>query len=306
MNFRWAINHFQTSLRHHLISYGAVALVLGFVMSVGITLITARKNVESILTLWGSSQEVNIFLSDEASEEQSKKYLQQLTEDSRVARAEIFSGEDLLREADIEEEKLLSDAELLSLLPKGIRAEVRSASSVASPISTMKQIAAEWTDKPQVSNVSIGYDFSGQFRGIREVLATGFNGLILCLAFGALVMSYQVTHLAIHSRKSEVEILDFLGAPRGFVWTPFVLEIVVLTGFSFVGAAFVSKMTFLAFKAGIAANPWTSVLSENMNWLANQELVLVAGFFLLVNASGAYLSLIKLDRMRNQWQGGEA
>jgi cell division protein FtsX len=288
-----------------MISYAAVTLVLGFVMAVGMTLITARMNVETILSLWGSSQEVNIFLSDEATEEQSKQYLKALSKDRRISSAELFQGSDLLKEAEIDEEKLIQDSELLALLPKGIRAEVRSTSSAKSAMATMKELAAEWATKPEISNVSIGYDFSVQFQGIREVLIAGFNGLILCLAFGALVISYQVTHLAIHSRKSEVEILDFLGAQRSFVWTPFVLEILLLTGFAFLGAMTVSHFAFVAFKAGIAMNPWTSVLSENMSGLGNKELLLMAGFFAVVNVSGAYLSLIKLDRMRNQWQGGE-
>lgn len=305
MNWRWARNHFATSFRHHFVSYCAVTAVLGFVMAVGMIVSTTRNNVDSILTLWGSSQEVNIFLSDDATENEASQYLADLKKDPRVKSAQSFRGEDLLKEADLRDERLLKDTELLSLLPQGIRAEMNSDYATASVMKLMSDVAAEWRARPFVTEVSVGYDFSAQFSSMRDVLAKAFSGLLFFLALGALVLSYQITHLAINSRKAEIEVLHFLGAPRSFVWTPFVLEMALVTALAFFGAATLSHFVFVAFQNAVLANTWTAVLGEGMRGLDSKELLLIGAFFLVINIIGAYLSLIKIGRLNDSLRGSE-
>jgi cell division transport system permease protein len=75
-----------------------------------------------------------------------------------------------------------------------------------------------------IEDVSSGTDWvEGYMRAVALVRAVGI-GLTILLALATLLIVGNTIRLAIYARRDELEILGLVGASRGFVITPFLLE----------------------------------------------------------------------------------
>jgi len=86
------------------------------------------------------------------------------------------------------------------------------------------RLAHELAALPGVDDVSDAGDWvDGYGRTIVVLRAIG-SGLALVLAAAALVLVASTIRLGLYARRNEIEILTLVGASRGFIATPFLLE----------------------------------------------------------------------------------
>lgn len=306
MNPRWILNHLGTSIRYHGLALISVLSVLAFAWTMGLALSLTRKNFTTLMTLWGSSQEMNFFLAEGVTPDQRQALMTKIKADARLTEVRGFSGADLIRDLKSGENaasesgagfnRMLEDADLMDMLPDGIQARLNPAIVDAEKAQTLKELALAWTGVPGISQATFGYDFSEQFRGLFNASNFILNCLIGCLALISVVIAYQMTHLSISVRKSEVEVLELIGASRKFVWTPFLLESALLGAFAYATAIGAVLFGFQWARETFAISPWTRAIAENMISLNGGEISTAAAVAVGLNVLGAYLSLRKIHR----------
>ncbi len=316
MNPRWILNHLAASVRYHGLALVSVLSVLAFAWTMGLSLNLARKNFTTLMTLWGSSQEMNFFLAEGVTPEQKNALIERIKADKRLTDVRAFSGADLLRELKAGETgageassgfgRLLEDADLVSMLPDGIQARLSPAIENVDKSRVLRDLAMNWSGVTGISQATFGYDFSEQVRGLYNASNFILNCLIGCLALISVVIAYQMAHLSISVRKSEVEVLELIGATRKFVWTPFLLEgaLIGLLGFTLAAGAVLFGYEWI--RETFAVSPWTRAIAQNMISLSGWELAGAAGIAIALNVLGAYLSLLKIHRQTPMARAGIA
>lgn len=303
MNLRWILNHLQASVRHHFFSYIAVLSVMSFLWMVGLGIYLSGKNADALLTLWGTSQEINFFLADNVSDEQKTKLAERIAADPRLQAVQTFDGRNLIQEMRGDKEpdsvaiynQMIEDAELIALLPEGIQAQLNANFPAQDKVHLMKEIAAEWSQASGIVQASYGHDFTEQFRSLYQFSNLIFTVLLSFLVLVSIVLSYQLTHLAISSRKSEIEILEFIGATRRFIWSPFLIESLLLALAAFVVAGGLTYLGFQSVQGALAISPWTLEISKHISNLTLTEFFAIALMALAMSLLGAFLSLKKLQ-----------
>jgi len=77
---------------------------------------------------------------------------------------------------------------------------------------------------PGITEIEHGQEWVGTYERVLAGLRAVSMGLGAVFALAALLIVSNTIRLAIHARRDEVEILALVGASRGFIGTPFLLE----------------------------------------------------------------------------------
>ena len=195
----------------------AVALVLSGAFA--LTLI----NMQGLVGRFGEALQVVAFLEEGLAETERRALLARAAEVPGVARVVLVSEEEALERfrggvgrgfpllEGLDENPLPASIEL-TLAP-----DHRSAAD-------LERVSAEVGALPGVADIASGSDWiEGYVRAL--ALLRGFAiGLGTVLALATLLIVSNTIRLAVLSRSEELEILSLVGASRGFVTAPFLLE----------------------------------------------------------------------------------
>lgn len=179
----------------------------------------------------------------------------------------------------------LGESPLTGSLEVALEPEGRDAAGVA-------QLVAQLAALPGIEEVSNGGDWiDGYTRTIGALRALGL-GLAAVLAAAALLLIGSTIRLGLHARRNEIEILTLVGASRGFVATPFLIEGAVeglIGGSVAVGALF---GLWRAFVPAIASDLALLLGDAPLRFLTPPEMVLLVCTGAALGLLGAALALL--------------
>lgn len=163
------------------------------------------------------------YLADRVSEKQAQDIITSLKERSGIEKVKYISKADALKELRTS----LKDAEYVleglneNPLPASIevrfRKEAMGPESVKTFVNSLKKVEG-------VEDVQYGEKFLLSIHSLKAAMET--IGLILTLVTisGIIFICYSTVKILFYRRKEEIETLKLLGATRGFIRTPFVIE----------------------------------------------------------------------------------
>jgi len=163
------------------------------------------------------------YLADRVSEKQAQDIITSLKERSGIEKVKYISKADALKELRTS----LKDAEYVleglneNPLPASIevrfRKEAMGPELVKTFVNSLKKIEG-------VEDVQYGEKFLLSIHSLKAAMET--IGLILTLVTisGIIFICYSTVKILFYRRKEEIETLKLLGATRGFIRTPFVIE----------------------------------------------------------------------------------
>lgn len=202
------------------------------VATIGVTLVLVGaflllvSNMERMLDEFGDALHVTVFLEIGTDAQRQRELASRAATIHGVEAVRLVSPEEALdrfragvgRGGALLEG--LSDNPLPASLEIALAAEFQSAEG-------LEAVAAELRGAPGVDDLSSGQDWvEGYLRAVALVRGVGW-GLAVILALATLLIVSNTIRLAVLSRRDELEILSLVGASRGFVNTPFLLEGVV-------------------------------------------------------------------------------
>lgn len=256
---------------------GATTLILAACFTILLTGVTVGVNLQRVLTLWGEDVQITAYLSPELEGDGREALIQSLQTDQRVGRVEHVDRdramEDFRSQMASYAPDLMADDDLLSLIPASLMISLSTAVPVAEQLGAMKAIAQELGQRPGVDDVRYGQEWVRQYSafvaGIQFTL--GAIGLILFVA-AAFIISNAI-RASVETRRSEIEILELIGARQWMIRKPHLIEGAVMGAAAGLVAVILAAMFYRAFEWALVHELQYLRLAEHLSFLGPFQIV---------------------------------
>jgi cell division transport system permease protein len=202
-------------------AFAVLAISLAMIVLGALLLVT--WNGERMLTRWSSAAEFSVYLRDNATSEE-RGAIESLIDQSGVGLTrEYVSKADALSHFRREFKELASLAESFDGNPFPASVEVKLRPEAESD-GRVAALVTALASAPGVADIGYDREWLGRVAAtLRTVRAAGLS-LALLMALAAAVTVATVVRLGLHSRRSELEIMELVGAPLAFIRGPFIAE----------------------------------------------------------------------------------
>ncbi len=226
---RYSLDEARASLwrggRAAAMSMGTISIA--FLALGGFLLMSA--NLQRVVQRWMESAEVSVFLRDDIAAESRAAIEQHLKAEAAALNVDYLTKEQALDRFQADFPELADVAPTLGTNPFPASFEVRlrpggrvadEAEALASRVSTLDGVSDVQFDRRWLERVL------SLLAGVR---AAGL-ALTVVLLLGAAFTVTAVVRLSLHARRDELDIMQLVGAPFGFIRGPFVVEGLLLGG----------------------------------------------------------------------------
>ncbi len=293
------LTHLATSFRSHAGLIFATLLVLTASFFVTGALLVTGQNLTKVLTLWGDSLQMSVYLKDDAGWEQVQALQQKLKNDSRIEKSEHVSRAQAL--ATFQEQMatyapdLMNDAHLMKFIPESLQIQISKALPSERQLDTLKALAADLGVDNVVDSVSYGQDWVQTYASIvGTVSKAGFWIVVLIMAASAFVISNSISS-SIHQRKNEIEVLELVGAPRSMIRGPFLFEGFILGFIAGLLAIVALAAAFQMIESFLRTQGAFLQLAPHLQFFGLSQMILFVVGAGCVGLISSYLSLRKLN-----------
>lgn len=186
-------------------------------------LLLAGASASHLLERWSAAAEFSVFLADSATPGERAAIERTLGSSGLVAGQAFVPADEALRRFSRQFPDLAAAAASLPTSPLPPSYEVQLRPELARD-PAVDRLAAHLRQQAGVSDVR--YDRRWIERLLAFVGAARAAGLVLVavLTLAACLTITGVVRLALHARRAEIEIMQLVGAPLGYIRGPFVLE----------------------------------------------------------------------------------
>lgn len=166
---------------------------------------------------------VMLYLNDGLSEQETGNIIAQLKKNNAVEQARYIAKDKALEEL----KGVLKNADYIlegideNPLPASIEIKLKKESV---NIASVKKFASEIKKVKGIAEVEYGEQFLNSIHSIKGMAKAGSLSLIIIMSAGVIFVCYSTIKIAFYRRKEEIETFKLLGATRGFIRAPFVIE----------------------------------------------------------------------------------
>lgn len=201
-------------------------LSASFAVISGVLLV--RENMQRILTLWGESLQMTVYLSENVSSDATNEIATNLKNNDRLDKIEFVSNESALTKFKDQMASyapdLLNDPELAKAIPSSFQFSLSSQVPAQNQLSVMQEVAASLKLLPGVDEVSYGQDWVKSYSQIASAINwSGFIFAFVIIGCAVFVISNCIRS-SIHQRRDEIEVLELIGATANYIRRPFLIE----------------------------------------------------------------------------------
>ena len=178
------------------------------------------ENVNHIINTVESSQEIQVFIKNDATDEEITKVGEQLQQIEGVNKITFVSKDealDIMQEKVGEKSYLLAGYEKNNFLPASYKVtltDLKLASKVESQINQLDNIKRITSSNETITKLI------GIANGVRIVTAAILIGLIV----GSIFIIANTIKLTVYARRREILIMKYVGATNSFIRWPFIVE----------------------------------------------------------------------------------
>ncbi len=233
-SFRLAIQSILYEKWINLLSILTIAVGLLFL---SITLLSVY-NIDQATGKLPDKFSVMLYLSDDVTRQELDNVMNIARKDAAVERVDFIPKDEALKELrnTIKHTDLVLDSLGENPLPDTVEIKFRSASMDPEIV---KRLSARLRDIKGVHEVQYGEKFLSSVYSIRMGIQTVGIAVILLMIAGTLFVCYSTVKILFYRKEKEIETYKLLGATKGFIRAPFLIEgaVIGLSGglLSFVG-----------------------------------------------------------------------
>lgn len=229
IHFKTAMDYIKRSPFQAL----AATFVLTLTFLVTTILIVLVYSSSKVVNYFETRPQVIAFLSDEATAEQVSTLQNKISLDSRVKDVRYVSKEEALAiyKQATADNPLLSELVSPSIFPASIEFSLKDLSQAEEIIASVKgeSIVEQIGFTASLGGESELGNVVARLRTITSYIRIGggvFAGLLFVTSYLVLII---IISMRMSARKGEIEILDLIGATKGFIRSPIVLEALFYT-----------------------------------------------------------------------------
>ena len=235
-----ALNALAYDLKPVLMTSAAVGVAVA--MFYGVLLVF--HNVETGARALSGEMRMHLLLKPDVDPEAARALAEQLTEYSYVARADVLSSDEVrdgFLKAFPERESVLEGLNF-NPFPCVIEVSLTDAPDVAAAVERAAKVLSR---REEVEQAVFAGEAFRRLSALNRLASMGGLLIGLAAALASVFLIFNSVKLALYARREEIEVLHLVGATRGFIIMPFVIEGMIQGG---VGALI---------GLGAAAGAWT-------------------------------------------------
>ena len=246
--------------------------------------LVVNANLQRLMTRWSEAAELSVFLNDDVTPAQLASIERQVEQSGLATGRTFVSKRDAATRFRQDFPDLGRTADQLGSEPFPASVDVRLKPGASGE--AVDALAATLSGAPGVADVRYDRRLLARLRGLVRTVRTVALVIVSLLAIAAALTVASVVRLAVHARREEIEIMQLVGAPLGFVRGPFVAEGVLQGGGGAIVAVVALWAGFIVVRGRVA--PLVDTLGVGpLSFLPlSTWLVLVAGGMLLGCAGG--------------------
>lgn len=210
--------------RSALMSIATIAVA--FLTLGGFVLVSA--NLQSLVARWASAAEMSVYLAATVTEATRTALASELAGQRGVAAVEYVTADEARSRfrSDFPELADLADAEP-NPFPAALEVRLHNDAAAAG---AAEAIAGQMAGRPGIADVRYDRLWLTRLLAVTNIVRTA--GLVCAgvLVLGAAFTVAAVVRLSLLARRAELEIMELVGAPLGFIRGPFVAEGTLLGG----------------------------------------------------------------------------
>lgn len=178
------------------------------------------ENVNHVMNTVESSQEIQVFVKNDATDEEITKVGEQLQQIEGVNKITFVSKDealDIMQEKVGEKSYLLAGYEENNFLPASYKVtltDLKLASKVESQINQLDNIKRITSSNETITKLI------GIANGVRIVTAA----ILIALIIGSIFIIANTIKLTVYARRREISIMKYVGATNSFIRWPFIVE----------------------------------------------------------------------------------
>lgn len=299
------MNQMMTNFRRNfrlkivtLVVLTASICVINGILSVG-------YNLKKILTLWGESQQLSVYLSENVKDDESSAIENYLKENTNVDQYKFVNKQDAVLQFRDQiasyAPDLLNDADLMKFIPSSFQVGINKKIAAVDQLSTMQDLATALKVQPGVEEVSYGQEWVKTYSTFVSGLEwTGSLFILVVLISGGFVMANSIQS-SVEARRFEIEVLELIGATTKFIRRPFILEGALISGLSSILALSISYGFFQALKNSFRDQISILQLSGHLHFLSPGLAIFV---FMLSVGFGGLVAWLCVKRINTGWAAG--
>ena len=224
IHFKTALDHIRRSPFQALSATFVLALTF-FVATIMAILVYSSNNV---LKYFETRPQIIAFLKDEITSEQISVLQNKLTSDEKVKDVSYVSKEEALSiyKKATEDNPLLSELVSPSIFPASLEFSVSNLTFAQEIIDQVREevIVAQVGFTASLGGEKTLQDVVSRLKDIIFYVRLGGLSFVIVLSVTSFMILLVIVSMRINSRKTEVEILDLIGATSGFIRSPIILE----------------------------------------------------------------------------------
>ena len=247
--------------------------------------------VHNIRTATGKLPErfsMTVFLSDGLTDDKAQAAVLAMKLNPAVKGVKYISKEGALKEL----KSLMKDSDYIlegleeNPLPASVEVALKKESVTEAGV---KDLSREFSGIEGVENVSYGEKFISSIQAVKAGAEGVAMSLSAVLSLGVLFVCYSTVKILFYRKKDEIETLQLLGATRGFIRAPFVLEGGIIGLLAGLAALF--SLSALRYAVSIKLSVYIPVLAS-FSYPAQVSYLPLTGLF--VGIAGAFIAIGRL------------
>ena len=296
---RTVFHHLTKTLHHHagLQMATMTILVACFALVTGIA--TVSENLSRILTLWGKSLEISVYLADDINSEETQRIEANLKGNDQVDKLKFLTKENALesfrQQMASYAPDLLNDPEILNVIPKSIQFSLSSKVGSEEHLSVTQNIASALKNFIGVEEVSFGQDWVKNYANVVQgasAVASLFS--IIVLVTVVFIVSNAI-RTSINQRRHEVEVLELIGATPQYIRQPFLWEGGIIGGLSSIIGLFFSYGLFLLIQDNLKSQIAFLQLASHIQFMSWLKIFSLFAFSIFLGIVASYVCLKSLN-----------
>jgi cell division transport system permease protein len=271
--------------RGALMSVGTIAIA--FLALGGFLLVTA--NLQRYVRLWMDSAELSVFLRDDIADGELQAVRTRLAEDAGVLRVDFLTKEAALERFRSDFPELADVATTIGVnpFPASFEVRLRPGPGVADAAAAISR-----TVMPLDGVADVQFDRRWLERVLSLIAGVRAAGLAvtIVLLLGAAFTVTAVVRLSLHARRDELDIMQLVGAPIGFVRGPFVMEGFLLGGIGALVAVLLLGFAFWGFEGWLGREAAGILGGQSLAFLGAADIAMLLGAGLAVGAAAGFVA----------------
>jgi cell division transport system permease protein len=268
-----------------LFAIAAIALAMIVLGS----LLFVTWNAERLLSEWASAAEFSVYLRDDATSEQRGAIEAAIDQSGASAGREYVSKAEALTRfrREFAELAVLTEGFDDNPFPASLEVRVRADAEADGRADTLVRQLAQL---PGVADVRYDREWLTRVGAGLQTLRAGGGGLALLMALAAAVTVATVVRLGLYARRDEIEIMQLVGAPLGYIRGPFVAEGLLQGGVGALLAIALLWMAYGAVRAWWGPEITAALDGESLQFLPIRLCALLVGGGMVVGSGGGFIA----------------